>query len=61
MLKPKLKGLQIVSLMMALAHTLGVVTLSSKIRMCMLMLHTAMLIGHFQEVKQYMIKSQSRL
>lgn len=55
------RGLELMSLMMALGHSLGVVTLSNKTRFLMLLFNLVMLVGHVQEMKRHLRGNLSRL
>ena len=54
-------GIEVVSLILGLGHTLGVVTLTNSSRYMMLMLNMVIILGHYQEWKNYFQKISPNL
>ena len=51
-----MSGIELISLILGLGHTLGVVTLTNSSRYMMLMMNIVIILGHYQEWKNYLLK-----
>jgi hypothetical protein len=58
---PRVSPIELVSLLLGIGHTLGVVTLSNSTRFMMLMMNLVLILGHYQEMKQYVRRNLSHL
>lgn len=56
-----MQSLELLTLLMALGHALGVVTLSNKTRFLMLVFNVLMIVGHFRQMKRYIRRNLSHL